>query len=127
MTEARAHGTPIPHQEDLQGLPHVNVTRLALEVLWNELFYRRSGKLEPEEEAVGKALDDLHEMLWDEEMQAVAETGLTSHYLVIRPIDPLNIPGPEATSEIGHAIGTLLRHGMIARDTEDGWGTSDRR
>jgi hypothetical protein len=101
-------------------IPHPVVARLALEVLWQELFYTRvPGTLEPEEKAVEKSLDTMHAMLWRKEMQAVADTALTAHYLIIRPINPLHMPGPEETAEIAGAIATLERHGLIARTWTD--------
>jgi hypothetical protein len=96
-------------------MPHPIVARMALEVLWREFTARVPGTLEPEEEAVDKALEAMHAMLWRKEMEAVASTALIAHYLVIRPINPLNIPGPEETAEIAAAIATLHRHDLIAR------------
>ena len=52
-------------------------------------------------------------------MKAVAATNLTANYLVIRPVNPLHMPAPEEADEIGAAIATLTRHGMIARNWED--------
>jgi hypothetical protein len=96
-------------------IPHPIVARMALEVLWREFTTRVPGTLEPEEEAVVEALEPMHAMLWRKEMEAVAGTALIAHYLVIRPVNPLNMPGPEETAEIAAAIATLHRHDLIAR------------
>jgi hypothetical protein len=102
-------------------MPHPIVARMALEILWRELEFTRvpGTPLAPEEEAVGKALDAMHAMLWRKEMQAVADTALIAHYLIIRPINPLNMPGPEEAAEIAAAIATLDRHDLIARGWTD--------
>lgn len=100
-------------------MPHPIVARMALEMLWHEFTNRVPGTLEPEEEAVNRALGAMHAMLWRREMQAVAETSLIAHYLIVRPINPLNMPGPEEAAEIAAAIATLDRHDMIARPWTD--------
>lgn len=121
LAEFRELGLRLPHPETMEWeMPHPVVARMALEVLWRELFYTRiPGDLEPEEEAVEKVLEVMHEMLWRKEMKAVADTALTAHYLIIRPINPLHMPGPEETAEIAGAIATLERHGLIARNWTD--------
>jgi hypothetical protein len=100
-------------------MPHPIVARMALEFLWREFNSSVPGTLEPEEEAVNKALEAMHAMLWRKEMQAVADTALIAHYLIIRPINPLNMPGPEETEEIKAAIATLDRNDLIARGWTD--------
>jgi hypothetical protein len=120
-TGSRGCGMRLPAPETAEWeMPHPIVARMALEVLWRELFLTRTpGTLEPEEDAVEKALDAMHAMLWRKEMQAVADTALTAHYLVIRPINPLNMPGPEQAAEIAAAIATLERHDLVARGWSD--------
>ena len=102
-------------------MPHPIVARMALEILWREFEFTRDPRtpLEPEEEAVAGALDAMHAMLWRNEMEAVADTALIAHYLIIRPINPLNMPGPEETAEIAAAIATLDRNDLIARSWTD--------
>jgi hypothetical protein len=109
---------PLPEYAD-EEIPHPSVARMALEVLWREFTNRVPGTLEPEEEAVNKALEAMHSMLWRKEMQAVAGTALIAHYLIIRPVNPLNMPGPEETEEIKAAIAALDRNDLIARGWTD--------
>jgi len=118
VTSAHEHGMPIPCPEETDGMPHAGIARMALEILYNELSRRIPGTLEPEEQAVKDSLTSMHRMLWDNEMKAVAETGITVHYLIIRPLNPINLPQPAQVAEIRDAIATLTRHGLIAR----GWG-----
>jgi len=68
-------------------MPHPIAARMALEILWRELEFEHDPHtpLEPEKEAVAKALDAMHAMLWRKEMEAVAATALSAHYLIIRP------------------------------------------
>jgi hypothetical protein len=120
-TGARGHGMLIPAPDATQEMPHACLARMALEVLWTELFYRADlAALGPEEQAVSAALHDLHALLWEREMQAVAATGLTAHYLIIRPLSPLSLPAPGHVAEIRDAIATLIRHDLIARGWSDG-------
>ena len=126
MPEEREDGAParrgvrVPFPEYTEDeIPHPIVARMALEVLWQELMHRVPCTLEPEEEAVNAALEAMHAMLWRREMQAVADTALTAHYLIIRPINPLNMPGPEERAEIAAAIATLDRNDLIARSWTD--------
>jgi hypothetical protein len=91
---------------------------MALEILWYELLNRVPATLGPREKAVKDALSAMHQLLRDKEMQAVAETGITPHYLVIRPLNPLNLPDPGQVTEIRDARAVLVRHDMIAC----GWG-----
>jgi hypothetical protein len=109
---------PLPEHAD-EEMPHPYVARMALEILWRELTNRVPGTLEPEEKAVDKALEGMHAMLWRKEMEAVADTALIAHYLIIRPINPLNMPGPEEAAEIAAAIATLDRNDLIARSWTD--------
>jgi hypothetical protein len=111
---------PMPSGAEYE-LPHPIVARMALEVLWKELFANCvPGSLEPEEAAVEQNLYTLHEMLWRSEMEAVASTALTAHFLIIRPVNPLNMPAPEEAADIAAAIATLERHDLIARGWSDG-------
>jgi hypothetical protein len=119
-SQKRGVRLPVPASTEYE-LPHPIVARMALEVLWRELFYTSvPGRLEPEEEAVEKALSAMHRMLWRKEMEAVADTALTAHFLIIRPVNPMHMPGPDETAEIAGAIATLERHGLIARGWSDG-------
>jgi hypothetical protein len=114
--EPASRGVHISQSGDVEDeISHPIVARMALEVLWREFTTRVPGTLEPEEEAVVEALEPMHAMLWRKEMEAVAGTALIAHYLVIRPVNPLNMPGPEETAEIAAAIATLHRHDLIAR------------
>jgi hypothetical protein len=53
-----------------------------------------AGTLEPEEGAVNHAIQAMHAMLWRKEREAAAETGQYCHYLIVRPVNPLNMPAP---------------------------------
>jgi hypothetical protein len=87
-TSAHRYGARIP-LEEIESKPHPIVARMALELLWNELSATRMpSSLEPEEQAVNQALFAMHKMLWDKELDAIAETGLIYDYLVIRPGAP---------------------------------------
>ena len=68
----------------------------------------------PEEEDIQQKLHAMHAMLWDKEMNAVAHSGLSAHYLIIRPINPLNMPSTQVAAETSTAFATLHRHGAIA-------------
>jgi hypothetical protein len=100
-------------------MPHPIVARLALEVLWQQLFNAIPGRLAPEEERVESALLAMHAMLWERERAAAAETGQYAHYIILRPLNPLNMPSPEEVAAIRDAIATLDRHDLIARPWAD--------
>jgi hypothetical protein len=100
-------------------MPHPIAARLALEILYLQLFAHVPGKLEPEEEAVSDALQALHDKLWRQEEDAAAETGLFTHHLILRPVSPLNLPAPGEAADIAAALATLDRHDLIARPWAD--------
>jgi hypothetical protein len=109
---------PVPDSDEFE-MPHPVVARMALEVLWNQFAATVPGDLGPEEQAVNDAICSMHEMLWRREMEAVASTALTAHFLIIRPVNPMNMPGPEETAAIAAAIATLDSHGLISRPWSD--------
>jgi hypothetical protein len=90
------------------------MARLALQVLWHDL---RAGT--PEYEGAWEALRQVHDMLVAREHKELAETGLPGHYLIIRPVSPLAIPGPEDAARIREAITTLFSLGMICGPDDD--------
>jgi hypothetical protein len=102
-----------------QDMPHPIVARLALEVLWRQFFTTVPGHLEPEEEQVNSAMQAMHEMLWRKERQTAAETGQYCHHLIVRPVNPLNMPAPGELAEIADALATLDRHDLLARPWAD--------
>jgi hypothetical protein len=109
------HGMPVRQCDGCTAyLPHASVARMALEVLFDVLA---GGEDEPPQEAkegLYKAMWDYHDLLWRKKMQEVADSGLTPHYLIIRPVNPLNMPPAQAAAEIRDAVAALVRHGMIA-------------
>jgi hypothetical protein len=64
-------------------------------------------------ETVHTALLEIHERLCKAEMANLRTYGLSNDYLVIRPINPMNPPGPEAMEQVTAAIRTLARFGLI--------------
>jgi hypothetical protein len=100
-------------------MPHPIVARLAIEVLWQQLINTIPGQLTPEEERVDSALRAMHEMLWERERAAAAETGEYAHYIILRPLNPLNMPSPEEAAAIRDAIATFDRHDLLARPWAD--------
>jgi hypothetical protein len=100
-------------------MPHPIVARLALEVLWQQFTNTVPGSLEPEEEAVNDAMRAMHAMLWHREREAAAATGEYAHYLIVRPVNPLNMPTPDEAAEIAAALATLDRHDLLARPWTD--------
>ena len=55
----------------------------------------------------------IYEKLGEMEMANLQRRGLSTDYLVIRPINPMNPPGPEAMEQVTAAIRTLARLGLI--------------
>ena len=94
MTATHDHGHHLPIPDSYSELPHPYIARLALEVLSYQFNRTTPDKLEPEEEDIQQKLHAMHAMLWDKEMNAVADSGLSAHHLIIRPINPLNMPSP---------------------------------
>jgi hypothetical protein len=115
MTGPRACGTAIPRDGSVNDLPLPDHLRLAVEVFANDLDIDAS----PQHMALFMVLRDLHDHLWDRETDRVARTGLSSHYLIIRPVNPLRLPGPEVMAEIRDAIAALSRHGMLFGTGDD--------
>jgi hypothetical protein len=48
------------------------------------------------------------------EIEHLRACGITDEYLIIRPVSPLNLPGPEDRARIAGAIAVLIDLGMIA-------------
>jgi hypothetical protein len=119
VSEQAQYGGDVNFNDGFTDWPHPALTRLAVEVLYMEFLSRVPGTMTPQEQAVDTALGAMHEMLWAKEMQAVADTGITSHYLVIRPLNLLCLPEPAQVAEIRDALATLVRYGLIAQP--DGW------
>jgi hypothetical protein len=87
--------------------PDSGKLRLALEVLWDELF---DGRLP---DAVLGMLTELQQQVTAAEEAQLVASGLTSQYLVIRPVDVLSPPGPEQMAKITGAIRALAELGML--------------
>jgi hypothetical protein len=104
VPSGKGHGAAVPQWN----APEAGKLRLALEVLWDELF---DGRLT--DAALGM-LTELHQQVTAAEEEQLAASGLTSQYLVIRPVDVLNPPGPTEMAKITEAIRTLAGLGMLA-------------
>lgn len=124
MTDAGAHGHGLPVMR-CEGctdyLPRASVARMALEVLFDLVGDDEETAAQGTRPGLFEALWAYHDMLWHKELQEVADSGLTPHFFIIRPVNPLNMPPAEALAEIRDAIATRVRHGMIA-----GRGGDDR-
>ena len=66
-----------------------------------------------ETDSVHSALMIIYEKLGEMEMANLQRRGLSTDYLVIRPVNPMNPPGPEAMEQVTAAIRTLARFGLI--------------
>jgi hypothetical protein len=91
-------------------LQPTRMQRLALEVLLDSLSPDLATP------AIDSALWELRERLVDAELAALRTFGISHRYLIIRPINPGNLPGHEDLDKIAVAIRTLADMGLVAGD-----------
>lgn len=109
MSTERRYGAPVDTEETSAALESTRRLRLALNVLWDQL---------PNDMTTGPvhdALATIHDRINDTESAELRRRGLAEHYLIIRPVSPLNSPPPRAMEKITAAVRTLAELGMIAR------------
>jgi hypothetical protein len=108
MSSDQGHGANV----DLNGievtLRPTRVTRLALDALLGSL---PDDMLTP---ATENTLWDIHDQLCKKELAALSLWGIPRQYLIIRPINPANLPAPEDMERIIAAIRTLSSLGLLA-------------
>jgi hypothetical protein len=109
------YGAAIPYSEDIGYMWDISTPRLALEVLkagypWPHEASWDPGIIPAAIDALGK----LDQRFRDKEIEHLRKCGITNQYLIIRPVSPINPPGPEDRDRITGAIATLIELGMIA-------------
>jgi hypothetical protein len=97
---------------DLDGIDNVQkptrVARLALDALPGSL---PADMLTP---ATENTLWDIHDQLCEKELAGLRLWGISRQYLIIKPINPANLPSAEDMGKITAAIRTLASLGLIA-------------
>lgn len=92
---------------DLLGL--TSRLRLAVAVLW------RDRPREMRTSAIDGALSLICEQLRATEMASLRQWGATEQHVIVLPINPLRLPGPEDMAKVAEAIRVLDDLGLIAR------------
>jgi hypothetical protein len=64
--------------------------------------------------ATENALWDVHDQLCEKELAGLSLWGISRQYLIIRPINPANLPSAANMGKITAAIRTLANLGLIA-------------
>ena len=62
---------------------------------------------------------DIHEQLCERELAGLRLWGISRQYLIIRPVNPANLPTAEDMDKISAAIRTLASLGLIAARGSD--------
>ena len=108
MNSERGYGADVELDGISGALEPTGTLRLALDVLRANLL--------PEmvTPTIEDALWDIHERLCAAELAALRTYGISQQYLIIRPINPANLPGCEDRDQITTAIRTLSGLGLIA-------------
>ena len=113
MSGEQGHGADV----DLDGidstLTPTRVARLALDALLGSL---PNDLLTP---ATENALWDIHDQLCTKELADLRQWGINRQYLIIKPINPANLPTPKDMDKISTAIRTLASLGLIAARGSD--------
>jgi hypothetical protein len=90
------YGTAIPYSEDIGHMWDISRsrTRLALEVLISEYPWPDEVPVDFDAPAAMDVLRKLDERFRATEIEHLRACGITDQYLIIRPVSPLNLPGP---------------------------------
>jgi hypothetical protein len=107
MDNEHGHGVSVDADGIRSALAATRKIRLGLDVLW--------GELSPDigTDAIMDTLWNLHERLCEAELKELRIWGLPQQYVIISPINPMSLPGPEDMEKIAHAIRTLDDLGLI--------------
>jgi hypothetical protein len=110
MSHKTGYGVPVDIEAVSSSLDYTRLMRLALNVLWNGLDEFPGDKTT---ESVADALASVHDLINDAESANLRIFGQAEHYLIIRPISPVNPPPPEIMAKITAAVSTLAELGML--------------
>jgi hypothetical protein len=108
MSNHQRYGAPVNTDNVSSALETTRRLRLALNVLWDDL------PDDMNDTPVREALQTIHDRITQAENASLRVNGLAEHYLIIRPLSPLNPPPPQANKQITAAVRTLAEHGMLA-------------
>jgi hypothetical protein len=109
MSSEGGYGVPVDTDDVSSALESTRLLRLALNVLWDGLPSDMSMT-----GPVRDALESIHDRLNQVEAGGLRRYGLAEHYLIIRPISPVNPPPTEIMEKITAAVRTLAELGMLA-------------
>jgi hypothetical protein len=109
MISKQGHGTDVILDDLWSTLEPTRLLRLALNILSRRL------PADVETESVRESLGSIHEWICKAELKALRTWGLPTQYVIIRPINPLNPPGPEDMEKISSAIRALDDLGLVVR------------
>lgn len=107
MTGERGHGVAVETDDLLAALEHTRVLQLALDVLWGNM----PGGLATE--SVRAAFCEIDERLRKTTLANLRRGGLPRDFLIVRPINPMNPPGPEDIEKVTTALRTLDQLGLL--------------
>lgn len=110
MSSKGGYGVPVDIEAVSSSLDSTRLMRLALNVLWNGLDEFSDGETT---ESVADALASIHDRINRTESAGLRTFGQAEHYLIIRPISPVNPPAPETMEKITAAVRTLAELGML--------------
>jgi hypothetical protein len=109
MSDEREYGVPVDTDDVSSALESTRLLRLVLNVLWDELPNDMS-TAGPVRDALESILSRINQV----EAAGLRTWGLAEHYLIIRPVSPINPPPPETLENITAAVRTLAGLGMLA-------------
>jgi hypothetical protein len=112
MNSKPGYGVPVDLEEISAALNRTRCLRLAVNVLadgFDEIPLNEHGEV-----PVNDMLRKIHDRINKLESDAIRDSGQAEHYLIIKPISPVNPPPPEAMEKIANAVRTLQRLGMLA-------------
>jgi hypothetical protein len=107
---SEGYGVSVDRDGIDSALQPTRLQRLAVEVLLDSLTPDMATP------AIDSALWELRERLADAELAALRTFGISHRYLVVRPINPGNLPGREDLEKMTAAIRTLASMGLITGD-----------
>jgi hypothetical protein len=110
MSGKGGYGVPVETEAVNSSLDSTRLMRLALNVLWNGLDELPGGETA---ESVADALASIHDRINKAESTGLRTFGRAEHYLIIRPISPVNPPPPEIMEKITAAVRTFAELGML--------------
>ena len=110
MSRMAGYGVPVDIEAVSSSLDSTRLMRLALNVLWDGLDELPG---ETATESVADALASVHDLINEAESADLRIFGEAEHYLIIRPISPVNPPPPEIMAKITAAVSVLAELGML--------------